>query len=118
LESGHRAYANDWLAELQENSNPYEYVGNNSISRTDPLGLWWGPIPTSGEDWGAVWDWFKTWGSHASDATDIANMGNDTLKCGLGMYGVAPGEINLRNNILTNQNDSDFNPPMHAGGDR
>ena len=47
-------------------------------------------------------------------------MGNDTLKCGYQMYQIAPGEIDLRNGINTNNtgSDADFNPPMHAGGGR
>jgi RHS repeat-associated protein len=89
LRNGQGNYAPNWPVELLEYPNLYEYVGNTPVNGVDPQGLWWGYIPTSGEEF---WDWFKAVFSHVSDVTDIGNIGNDTLKCGQGMYNIITNE--------------------------
>src|SRR5208283_1353385 len=108
LLSGQGNYAPNWPVELLEYPNLFDFVGNNPLDGIDPWGnVWYKP-------W--TWNWVKaSWVGIEHGVGAEGGTWKGAAECGVDMTKIAPGEINLRNNIQTND-DSDFNPPMQAGG--
>ncbi|MGH7978866.1 MAG: RHS repeat domain-containing protein [Limisphaerales bacterium] len=102
----------NWPAELLETPNLFNFIGNGALNGIDPYGLEWHSYNPGSWDWGMIWDWLKTVASAANDRIDNLNMANDTLKCGVQMYGLLPGQKEKDDWI--NSDDPNDPIPIHA----
>ena len=106
LRSGQGDYAPNWPAELLEYPNLYEYVGNDPLDGIDPLGLsWYNPYGI----WTSLWEGIKT-------AVAEAGTYIDGPECMSNIAPLVPGEVNMRNNINTNEDLANPFIPATAGG--
>jgi hypothetical protein len=83
-------FAQEGLSAFADESNPYWYVGNNSLSRFDPYGLSW---------WEDFWHWLEEVLGHSSDAADVCHVGTGAVECEDGICRMVP-DIRHRNDVI------------------